>query len=47
MGTLNSKQRTLKEFQELGERAGLQFVKLWPVGEMGLVEFRLCAKARM
>jgi len=41
MGILNSKQRTLKEFQVLGERAGLRFVKLWTVGEMGLVELGL------
>ncbi|XP_006460606.1 hypothetical protein AGABI2DRAFT_117546 [Agaricus bisporus var. bisporus H97] len=36
---LNSKERTLEDFIALGESAGLQFVKLWETGEMGLVEF--------
>ncbi|KAF7782904.1 hypothetical protein Agabi119p4_2280 [Agaricus bisporus var. burnettii] len=39
MTLLNSKERTLEDFIGLGESAGLQFVKLWETGEMGLVEF--------
>ncbi|PPR03694.1 hypothetical protein CVT24_007415 [Panaeolus cyanescens] len=38
---LNGKQRTLSEFITLGEKAGLKFERLWDVGEMGLVEYRL------
>jgi hypothetical protein len=39
MTLLNSKERTLEDFIALGESVGLQFVKLWETGEMGLVEF--------
>jgi hypothetical protein len=39
MTMLNSKERTLEDFIALGETAGLQFVKIWEAGEMGLVEF--------
>ncbi|EKM76021.1 hypothetical protein AGABI1DRAFT_79240 [Agaricus bisporus var. burnettii JB137-S8] len=39
MTMLNSKERTLQDFIDLGETAGLQFVKIWEAGEMGLVEF--------
>ncbi|KAG6896298.1 hypothetical protein C0992_009251 [Termitomyces sp. T32_za158] len=36
----NSKQRTLEEFIDIAGKAGLEFVKLWPTGEMGVVELR-------
>ncbi|KAJ3504647.1 hypothetical protein NLJ89_g7832 [Agrocybe chaxingu] len=38
---LNSEERRLRDFIRLGERAGLRFKKLWDMGELGLVEFRL------
>ena len=41
MTMLNSEERRLPEFIRLGEAAGLEFVKLWDLGEMGLVEYRL------
>jgi hypothetical protein len=41
MVLLNSEERRLPEFNRLGEAAGLEFVKLWDLGEMGLVEYRL------
>ncbi|KAJ7676259.1 S-adenosyl-L-methionine-dependent methyltransferase [Mycena rosella] len=37
----NSKERTLQEFASLGEAAGLRFERLWELGELGAVEFRL------
>ena len=40
MAMLNSEERRLPEFIRLGEAAGLEFVKLWDLGEMGLVEYR-------
>ncbi|RDB19776.1 3-O-methyltransferase 2 [Hypsizygus marmoreus] len=43
MVMLNSKERTLEEFTKLGGEAGLKFVKLWDVGELGVVEFCLAA----
>ncbi|KAF5380189.1 hypothetical protein D9615_006186 [Tricholomella constricta] len=41
MVMLNSKERTLEEFISIAEDAGLGFVKLWHLGELGVVEFRL------
>jgi len=42
MVMLNSQERRLEEFVQLGEEAGLRFEKLWDnIGEMGVVEFRL------
>ena len=41
LAMLNSEERRLPEFIKLGEAAGLEFVKLWDLGEMGLVEYRL------
>ena len=41
MTLLNSEERRLPQFIKLGEAAGLKFVKLWDLGEMGLVEYRL------
>jgi len=41
MVMLNSQERYLEEFIKLGEEAGLRFEKLWDVGEMGVIEFRL------
>ncbi|KAG6818997.1 hypothetical protein H0H93_016517 [Arthromyces matolae] len=38
---LNSRERTLDEFVNLADQAGLEFVKLWYTGETGLVEFQL------
>ncbi|KAG6919697.1 hypothetical protein DXG01_002643 [Tephrocybe rancida] len=38
MTGLNSQERTLRDFIRLGAAAGLTFVKLWSVGEMGIVE---------
>jgi len=37
----NSEQRHLEQFIDLGEQAGLKFVKVWDLKEMGLVEFAL------
>jgi hypothetical protein len=41
MAMWNSKERRLSEFIRLGEAAGLEFVKLWDLGEMALMEYRL------
>ena len=41
MTMLNSEERRLPEYIRLGEAAGLEFVKLWDLGEMGLLEYRL------
>jgi len=41
MSLFNSQERRLSEFITLGEAAGLEFVKLWDLGETGLVEYRL------
>ena len=41
MTLLNSQERRLPEIIRLGEVAGLEFVKLWDLGEMSLVEYRL------
>jgi len=41
MAIWNSEERRLPQFIRLGEAAGLEFVKLWDLGEMGLVEYRL------
>ncbi|GJE93466.1 O-methyltransferase [Phanerochaete sordida] len=38
---LNSKERTLQEFIDIGAQAGLTFVKLWDGGQTALVEFSL------
>jgi hypothetical protein len=38
---LNSKERTLEEFIQLGNSVGFDFIKLWETGEMGLIEFTL------
>ncbi|KAG6827647.1 hypothetical protein H0H92_011013 [Tricholoma furcatifolium] len=40
MVTLNSRERTLEEFISMATKAGLNFVKLWPAGEMSVIEFR-------
>ncbi|KDQ60374.1 hypothetical protein JAAARDRAFT_67922 [Jaapia argillacea MUCL 33604] len=37
----NGKERMLDEFVDIGNRAGLQFVRIWECGEAGLVEFSL------
>jgi hypothetical protein len=37
----NSKERSLQEFVQIGEDAGLKFIKLWEFGELGAVEFGL------
>ncbi|KAG6856203.1 hypothetical protein H0H87_006599 [Tephrocybe sp. NHM501043] len=41
MTGLNSQERTLRDFIRLGDAAGLKFVKLWSVGEMGIVELSI------
>ncbi|KAF8058197.1 S-adenosyl-L-methionine-dependent methyltransferase [Lyophyllum atratum] len=38
MTAMNSQERTLQDYIRLGKVAGLRFVKLWTVGEMGIVE---------
>lgn len=42
MALLNSRERTLKDFIQLGNTVGLKFVKVWQTGEMGLIEFVRC-----
>ncbi|KAJ6628892.1 S-adenosyl-L-methionine-dependent methyltransferase [Mycena sp. CBHHK59/15] len=39
MVCLNSQERTLPQFIEMGARSGFEFVKLWDHGEVGLMEF--------
>ncbi|TFK35105.1 S-adenosyl-L-methionine-dependent methyltransferase [Crucibulum laeve] len=41
MNMLNSEERTVDEFIKLGEAAGLHFTKVWDIGELGVIEFRL------
>jgi len=41
MSMLNSEERRLPDFMRLGEASGLEFAKLWDLGEMSLVEYRL------
>jgi len=41
MSGLNSQERRLPDFIKLGDASGLEFVKLWDLGEMSLVEYRL------
>ncbi|KXN82887.1 hypothetical protein AN958_01956 [Leucoagaricus sp. SymC.cos] len=40
----NSAERTLDEFIKLGEAAGLRFVRLWNLAEMGVVEMALAKR---
>jgi len=35
----NSQERCLDHFVQLGKKAGLEFVKVWDVGELGVIEF--------
>ncbi|KAJ6501494.1 S-adenosyl-L-methionine-dependent methyltransferase [Mycena vitilis] len=39
MATMNSQERTLVQFIEMGAASGFEFVKLWDQGEAGLMEF--------
>lgn len=41
MTMLNSEERRLEDFIRLGDEAGLKFEKLWDIGDMGVVEYRL------
>ncbi|KAJ7262897.1 S-adenosyl-L-methionine-dependent methyltransferase [Mycena rebaudengoi] len=41
MAFLNSKERTLQEFIDLAAGSGFRFVKLWPQGELSLLEFEV------
>ena len=41
MSVLNSEERRLPDLIRLGEASGLEFTKLWDLGEMNLVEYRL------
>ncbi|KAJ7634558.1 S-adenosyl-L-methionine-dependent methyltransferase [Roridomyces roridus] len=43
MSCLNSQERTLAEFIEIGAASGFEFAKLWDIGEAGVVEFKLMA----
>ncbi|KAJ7170592.1 S-adenosyl-L-methionine-dependent methyltransferase [Mycena crocata] len=36
---LNSQERTLDQFIDIGAHSGFEFVKLWDLGEVGLMEF--------
>ncbi|RDB28143.1 3-O-methyltransferase 2 [Hypsizygus marmoreus] len=40
MNLVNSKERTLPEFIEMGKETGFEFVKMWDSGEAALLEFR-------
>ncbi|KAJ7634560.1 S-adenosyl-L-methionine-dependent methyltransferase [Roridomyces roridus] len=40
MVCLNSQERILAEFTEIGAASGFEFVKLWDLGEAGVVELR-------
>ncbi|KAG6844999.1 hypothetical protein H0H87_001771 [Tephrocybe sp. NHM501043] len=40
MVTLNSRERTLREVVDMANEAGLEFIKLWDVGELAVVEFK-------
>jgi hypothetical protein len=42
MVLVNSQERTLDEYVNLGEEAGLKFMRVWEFGDMSGVE--LCAK---
>ena len=46
MAMLNSQERRLSQFIGLGDAAGLEFLKLWDLGEMSLVEYRLLKAPR-
>jgi len=35
----NSQERCLDHFVQLGKKAGLEFVKVWDVGELVVIEF--------
>ncbi|KAJ7127080.1 S-adenosyl-L-methionine-dependent methyltransferase [Mycena epipterygia] len=39
LSVLNSQERTLPQFIDIGARSGFEFVKLWDLGEVGLMEF--------
>ncbi|KAJ7284895.1 S-adenosyl-L-methionine-dependent methyltransferase [Mycena rebaudengoi] len=39
MVCLNSQERTLQQFIEMGSSSGFEFVQLWDLGEVGLMEF--------
>jgi hypothetical protein len=41
MTMLNSEERRLEDLIRLGDEAGLKFEKLWDIGDMGVVEYRL------
>ncbi|KAF8876830.1 S-adenosyl-L-methionine-dependent methyltransferase [Infundibulicybe gibba] len=41
MNLLNSKERTLQEFIDIGKRAGFDFIRLWDSGEADVIEFRV------
>ncbi|KAJ7634571.1 S-adenosyl-L-methionine-dependent methyltransferase [Roridomyces roridus] len=40
MVLFDAQERTLTEFIEMGETSGFEFVKLWELGETGLLEFK-------
>jgi hypothetical protein len=41
MAMLNSQERRLPDLIRLGEASGLEFVKLWDLGDTSLIEYRL------
>ena len=41
MAMLNSQERRLPDLIRLGEASGLEFAKLWDLGDTSLVEYRL------
>ncbi|KAH6888349.1 S-adenosyl-L-methionine-dependent methyltransferase [Coprinopsis sp. MPI-PUGE-AT-0042] len=41
MSLLNSTERTREEFAGIGAKAGLELVKVWDLGQLSLVEFKL------
>ncbi|KAJ7634568.1 S-adenosyl-L-methionine-dependent methyltransferase [Roridomyces roridus] len=40
MVVVNGQERTLAEFIQMGDNSGFEFVKLWELGESGLLEFK-------
>ncbi|KAF9563374.1 S-adenosyl-L-methionine-dependent methyltransferase [Agrocybe pediades] len=44
MNLINGKARTLPGYVKLGESAGLEFVKVWDLGETSVIEYRLLGR---
>ncbi|KAL0571307.1 hypothetical protein V5O48_010657 [Marasmius crinis-equi] len=41
LASFNSRERTVEEFVELGEQAGLELIKIWALSTLSLLEFKL------